>query len=55
MQSYSRGHKAIKLGVIQKGIISAVCMPNMKSLSLMVQIGKVKVDNGQDKNKVILP
>ena len=29
--------KVIDLGVIWKGIISGVCMPNMKSLSLTVQ------------------
>ena len=31
-------HKAIDFGVIWKGIISGVCMPNMKSLSLTVQM-----------------
>ena len=30
--------KVIDLGVIWKGIISGVCMPNMKSLSLTVQM-----------------
>ena len=34
---WSQGHKVIDLGVIWKDIISGVCMPNMKSLSLMVQ------------------
>ena len=29
--------KVTDLGVIWKGIISGVCMPNMKSLSLTVQ------------------
>ena len=33
----SQGHKVIDLGVIWKGIISWVCMPNMKSLPLTVQ------------------
>ena len=33
----SQGHKVIDLGVIWKGIISGVCMPNMKFLPLMVQ------------------
>ena len=35
----SQGHKVIDndLGVIWKGIISRVCMPNMKSLPLKVQ------------------
>ena len=35
----SQGHKIIDLGVIWKGIISVseVCMPHIKSLSLMVQ------------------
>ena len=33
----SQGHKAINLGVIWKGIISRVCIPNMKSLSLTVK------------------
>ena len=33
----SQGHKVIDLGVIQKGIISGVCMPNMKSLTLTVK------------------
>ena len=27
-----KGHKAIDIGVIEKGFISYVCMPNMKSL-----------------------
>ena len=36
-QGQSQGHKVIDLGVIWKGVISRVCMPNMKSLSLMVQ------------------
>ena len=31
------GHKVIDLGVIWKGIIRGVCMPNTKSLSLKVQ------------------
>ena len=30
-------YKVIDLGVIWKGVISRVCMPNMKSLSLTVQ------------------
>ena len=33
----SQGHKVIDLDVIWKGVISGVCMPNMKSLSLTVQ------------------
>ena len=33
----SQGHKVIDLGVISKGIISGVCMPNMKYLPLTVQ------------------
>ena len=33
----SEGHKVIDLGVIWKGILSGVCMPNMKSLSLTVR------------------
>ena len=36
-QGKSQGHKVIDLGVIWKGIMSGVCMPNMKSLSLTVQ------------------
>ena len=32
-----QGHKVIDLGVISKGVISVVCMPNMKSLSLTAQ------------------
>ena len=32
-----QGHKAIDLGVSSKGKRSGVCMPNIKSLSLMVQ------------------
>ena len=35
--SQSQGYKVIDLGVISKGVISGVCMPNMKSLSLTVQ------------------
>ena len=31
------GHKAIDPGVVWKGIISRVCIPNMKSFSLMVK------------------
>ena len=42
LQGQSQGHKVIDLGVIWKGVISGVCMPNMKSLSV---IAKVKVDN----------
>ena len=34
---YSQGHQVIDLGVIWKVIISGVCMPKMKSPSLMVQ------------------
>ena len=34
---HSHGHKVINLGVIRKGNISEVCMPNMKSLSLTDQ------------------
>ena len=30
--------KVIDLGVIRKGVISGVCMPNMKSLSLIVKV-----------------
>ena len=37
MKGQSEDHKVIGLDVIWKGIISWVCMPNMKSLSLMVQ------------------
>ena len=33
----SQDHKVIDLGAIWKGIISWVCMPNMKPLSLTVQ------------------
>ena len=33
----SQGHKVIDVGVIWKGIIIGVCMPNMKSLPLTVQ------------------
>ena len=33
----NQGHMVIDLGVMQKGIISGVCMPNMKSLTLTVQ------------------
>ena len=33
----SQGHKVIDPGVIWKGIISRVYMPNMKSLPLTVQ------------------
>ena len=33
----SQGHKVINLGVIWKGIISGVYMPNIKFLPLMVQ------------------
>ena len=44
--------KVIHLGVIWKGIISWVGMPNMKSLSL---IANVKVDNRQDGTKTICP
>ena len=33
----SQGHKVIELGFNWKGIISGVCMPNMKSLSFRVQ------------------
>ena len=33
----SQGHKIIDLGVILKGLISWVCMPNMMSLSLKDQ------------------
>ena len=45
----SQGHKVIDLDVIWKGIISGVCMPNLKSLSLAFQKleQKVKVDNRQ--------
>ena len=32
-----QGHKDIVLAVRLKGIISGVCMPNIKSLSLVVQ------------------
>ena len=34
----SQGHKVINLGVIWKGIINRVCMPNMKSLTLQFKI-----------------
>ena len=37
LQGQSQGHKVIDLGVIWKRVISEVCMPNMKSLSLTVQ------------------
>ena len=33
----SQGHKVVDLRVISKDFISLVCMPNMKSLSLIVQ------------------
>ena len=48
-ESQSQGHKVIDLDVIYKGIISGVCMPNIKYLSLMVQKVRlnVKVDNRQ--------
>ena len=36
--SQNQGHKVIDLGVIWKGVISGVCMPNIKSLSLTVQM-----------------
>ena len=36
-QGQSQGYKDIDLGVIWKGIISGVCMPNMKSIPLTVQ------------------
>ena len=34
---HSQGHKVINLGVIRKGIISVVSMPNIKSLSLTIE------------------
>ena len=34
---HSQGRNAIELDVIQKGIISGACLPNMKCLSLTVQ------------------
>ena len=37
LQGQSQGHKVIEVGVIWKGVISGVCMQNMKSLSLKVQ------------------
>ena len=37
VQRQIQGHKVIDLGVIWQGIISGVCMPNMKSLYLTVQ------------------
>ena len=37
VQGQSVGYKVIDLGVIWKDVISGVCMPNMKSLSLKVQ------------------
>ena len=36
-KGHSQGHKAIDIGVDWKGIISGVCTPYMKSLSLTVQ------------------
>ena len=37
VQRSGQSHKVIDLGVIGKGSISGVCMPNIKSVSLMVQ------------------
>ena len=37
IKGQSQGHKVIDLGVIWKGIISGVFMPNMKFLSLTIQ------------------
>ena len=36
-KGHSQGHKVIDLGVIWKGIISGLCMPNMKSRYLTAQ------------------
>ena len=53
----SQGNKVVDLSVIWKGIISGVCMPDMKSISLTVQkLSKVKVNNRQtDRTKTIVP
>ena len=43
-QFLHKGHNAINLGVNRKGIISGVCMPNMKSLFPRVQKWKLTTD-----------
>ena len=65
LASRSKSRSQGDLGVIWKGVISGVCMPNMKSISYRSKvIAKVKVDNRQtnrqtdkqtdrqDKNKI---
>ena len=48
LQGQYQGHKIIDLVVIGKGVISGVCMPNLKSISYGSKvIAKVKVDNRQ--------
>ena len=37
LEGQSQGPKTIELGVIWKGVIRGVCMPNIKSLSFMTQ------------------
>ena len=37
VKGHGKGHKVNYLGAICKGFISLVCLPDMKSLSLMVQ------------------
>ena len=36
-KGHSQGHMVIDLGVVWKNLFSGVCIPNMKSLSPMVQ------------------
>ena len=62
IQGQSQGHKVIDLGVIWKGVISGLCMPNLNLYLLYGSkvIVKVKVDNRQtekqtDRTKTICP
>ena len=55
----SQCHKVIDFGVIWKGVISGICIPNMKCLSLNVQKLKQRLElttdrqtNRQDKNNM---
>ena len=52
----SQGHKFIDFGIIWKGILSWVCMPNMKSLSpTLQQMLKLTIDKRIDRPKTLCP
>ena len=50
-QSQVQGHKDIGIGVIQKGFISRVCMPNMTSLYILYGSNVITMVNTQTGQK----